>query len=116
MTQKEIAEAFSKGKFDMVYPYLTDTIQWKVVGQDYFDGKNAVTANCEQVGNYFESITTDFRTLNIIEENNIVVVNGTAEFIREGKCVSFISACDVYEFNNHHKLQTITSYCIQTEK
>ena len=113
MTQKQIAEAFSIGNFELIYPYLADDVQWTIVGEDFFEGKKAVTDNCEQVASYFKSVTTNFNTINIIAENNRVAVSGTAEFIRDGQRVSFISACDVYEFNDNNKLQTITSYCIQ---
>ena len=78
-------------------------------------GKQAIIDYCEQVGNYFKSVTTDFKTLNIIADGNKVVVNGTAEFMRENKSVSFVSACDVYEFDDNHQIQNITSYCIQSK-
>ncbi len=113
MTLKQIAEAFSNGNFEMAYPYLADNVQWTVVGEDYFDGKKAVMGNCGQVASYFKSVTTNFRTINIIADNNRVAVSGTAEFFRDGKRVNFVSACDVYEFNDNNELQTITSYCIQ---
>ena len=113
MTQKQIAEAFSTGNFELIYPYLADDVQWTVVGEDHFEGKKAVIDNCDQVAGYFQSVTTNFKTINIIADNNRIAVSGTAEFIRDGKRVNFVSACDVYEFNDNHELQTITSYCIQ---
>lgn len=116
MTQKQIAEAFSNGKFEVAYPYLADNIEWTVVGENVFKGKNAVIQNCEQTANYFKSVTTNFKTINVIEETNRIAINGTAEFIRENKRVAFISACDVYEFNGNNELQKITSYCIQEKE
>ena len=113
MTQKQIAQAFSKGNFELTYSYLADNVQWTVVGEDYFDGKKSVMDNCGQVASYFKSVTTNFKTINIIADNNRVAVSGTAEFIRDDKRVNFVSACDVYEFNDNNELQTITSYCIQ---
>jgi len=113
MTQEQIAEAFSNGNFELTYLYLADNVQWTVIGEGYFDGKKAVMDNCGHVASYFKSITTKFKTINIIAAKNRVAVSGTAEFIRDGKRVNFISACDVYEFNDNNKLQTITSYCIQ---
>jgi hypothetical protein len=85
------------------------------VNEDKFKGKNAIIENCNRVGQYFKSLTTDFKTQSIISEDNKVVVNGTAEFIRDGKRVSFISACDLYEFNDRNQVQKITSYCIQAK-
>ena len=82
----------------------------------HLDGKKAVMDNCEQVAGYFKSITTKFRILNTIADGNRVAVSGTAEFIRDGKRVNFVSACDVYEFNDTNKLMIITSFCIADKK
>ena len=116
MTKKEIAEAFSNGKFELVNQYLSDKVKWTVVGENYFEGKKAVVANCEQTANYFKSVTTNFITANVIADNNRVAINGSAEFIRDSKRVAFVSACDVYEFNDNNELETITSYCIQDSR
>ena len=86
-----------------------------LIEEDTFIGKQAIIDNCEQVSSYFQSVTTDFKTLNIIAEGNKVVINGTAEFLRDNQRVSFVSACDVYEFDDNHQIQNITSYCIQSK-
>ncbi|OJU26680.1 MAG: hypothetical protein BGN92_07390 [Sphingobacteriales bacterium 41-5] len=112
----QIAAAFSNGNFELAFPYLADDVLWNVVGEDYFEGKNAVIDNGHQIANYFKSVTTNFRTINVIADNTRVAINGTAEFIRDGKRVNFVSACDVYEFNDNNELQTITSYCIADKK
>ena len=112
MTQSAIAEAFSNGQFSKIYPYLAENVEWTVVGEDKFKGKQAVISNCEQTAGYFTTVKTDFKTLNIISSADRVAVNGTAEFIRDGKRVSFISACDVYEFDGENRVKRITSYCI----
>lgn len=52
----------------------------------------------------------------MITDGNKVVITGTAEFSRDNKRVSFVSACDVYEFNDKEQIQKITSYCIQRVK
>ena len=115
MTKTEIAKAFSIGEFEKTNKFISDNAVWTIVEEDNFIGKQAIIDNCEQVGNYFKSVTTDFKTLNIIADGNKVVVNGTAEFMRENKRVSFVSACDVYEFDDNHQIQNITSYCIQSK-
>lgn len=115
MTKPEIATAFSNGEFEMTKDFIAHDAIWQVVEEDKFVGKNAIIENCNMVGQYFKSVTTKFHTLNVISENNKVVVNGTAEFIRDGKRVSFVSACDIYEFNDSDQIQRITSYCIQAK-
>ena len=115
MTKTEIAKAFSNGEFDKIIDFLADDAVWEVVEESKFIGKKAIIKNCNQVGNYFKSVTTDFKTLNVITENNHVVVNGTAEFMRNNHRIAFVSACDLYEFNAHNQIQKITSYCIQSK-
>ena len=111
-SKKEIAEFFSNGKFNKTTEYLSEEIVWNVVGENIFDGKKAVTENCEQTAEYFKSVETDFKTDKIIETDNKVIVIGTAEFKRDGKRLNFISACDIYEFNEQNKIDKISSYCI----
>ncbi len=43
------------------------------------------------------------------------VINGTAEFLRDDKHLSVVSACDGYGFNNNNQIQNTTSYCIQSK-
>jgi hypothetical protein len=114
MTKTEIAQAFSIGEFDQIADSIAENAEWEVVGENRFVGKKAILENCTQVAAYFKSVTTNFQTLNVIAEDQKVVINGTAEFIRGGKRVSFISACDLYEFDGEDQIQKITSYCIQS--
>jgi len=46
-------------------------------------------------------------------DGNKVVINGTAGFLKDNKRVSFVSACDIYGFDDNNQIQHITSYCIQ---
>lgn len=115
MTRIEIAKAFSNGEFEKTYTFLSDIAEWTIIEEDKFIGKQAILDNCEKVGNYFKTVTTDFKTLNIIADGSNVVISGTAEFMRENKRISFVSACDIYEFNEKNQIQNITSYCIQSK-
>lgn len=115
MTRTEIAKAFSNGEFEKSRDYIWENAVWIVVEENTFIGRRAILDNCEQVKNYFQSVTTDFKTLNIIADGFKVVINGTAEFLRDNKRVSFVSACDIYEFNDNDQILKITSYCIQSK-
>jgi ketosteroid isomerase-like protein len=112
LSAKEIAELFSGGQFDKVYPYLADNVVWHIVGENRFAGKKAVIENCEQVAAYFKTVTTNFITENILVADNRVAIEGTAALIKDQQEVSFVWACDVYEFTAEKKLDKITSYCI----
>ena len=115
MTKREIAQAFSGGNFEVCFPYLTDQTIWNTPGEQYLEGKKDIEVFCKKISGYFDNITTDFRLLNLIENETCAAINGTAEFLRDGKRVSFISSCDVYEFDNLNNIISIHSYCI-TEK
>jgi ketosteroid isomerase-like protein len=115
MTKKEIAQAFSGGKFDKCMDYLTDQTIWDTPGEQYLKGKKDIEIFCKKISSYFGSLTTNFTQFNVIEDGNCVAINGTAEFIRDGKRVSFVSSCDVYRFDETKNIVSIHSYCI-TEK
>ena len=115
MTKKQIAQAFSGGEFNKCLDYLTDETTWNTPGEQYLKGRKDIEAFSKKVAAYFESVTTDFKLFNVIENKTCVAINGTAEFIREGKRVSFVSSCDVYEFDKENNIISINSYCI-TEK
>jgi hypothetical protein len=112
MTKQEIALAFSNGEFEKTTEFIAENAVWEVIEENTFIGKEAIIENCNQVAAYFKSVTTNFKTLNIIAQETKVVINGTAEFSRNGQRVSFVSACDLYEFNINGQIQRITSYCI----
>jgi len=116
MNKSTLAKAFSNGEFEKVYPKLAEDVVWTVIEESEYVGKNAVVNNCDQVARYFSSVKTVFTTLNVIADEHKVAVNGTAEFWRDDVLVSFVSACDVYEFNDRGQICKITSYCIQKNK
>jgi ketosteroid isomerase-like protein len=112
MTKTEIARAFSGGQFDKCMDYLTEQTTWNTPGEQYLEGRKEIEPFCRKTAAYFDSITTNFKQLNLIENDTCVAINGTAEFLRDGKRVSFVSSCDVYEFDGNKKIVSIHSYCI----
>ena len=112
MTKSEIAQAFSGGKFEVCFDYLTDLTVWNTPGEQYLIGRKEIEPFCKNISAYFGSLSINCEQLNLIENDRSVAINGTAEFIREGKRVSFVSSCDVYEFGANNKIITINSYCI----
>lgn len=112
MTKAEIAKSFSSGNFDKCFDYLTYKTFWNTPGEQYLTGRNEIEPFCKKIRAYFDSVSTNFQQLNLIENEHCVVINGTAEFIRNGKKVSFVSSCDVYEFDTENNFVSIHSYCI----
>lgn len=112
MRKSEIAKLFSNGDFEDCFEYLTENATWNTPGEHYLRGKTEIENFCKKIRSYFDSITTNFQQINIIENENCVAINGTAEFVRDGIKLNFISSCDVYEFNSENRIISITSYCI----
>jgi len=76
-SKQEIADLFSNGKFENIMDYLSDEIVWNVIGENIFEGKNAVKENCENTSKYFKSVQTDFKTNDILVSDNKVIIIGT---------------------------------------
>ncbi|HMO60788.1 MAG TPA: nuclear transport factor 2 family protein [Ferruginibacter sp.] len=112
MDKTGIAKAFSNGDFETAYPYFSEGIVWEVAGTETFTGKAAVIQQCEQVAQYFKSVETVFETCHTITEADTVAITGTAQFLRDGIEIAFVSACDVYFFNPSGFIEKIISYCI----
>ena len=112
MTKSEIAQVFSQGDFEKCFVYLTDQTIWDTPGEQNLIGRKEIESFCKNVKAYFDSVTTNFQQINVIENTNCVAINGTAEFIREGKRMSFVSSCDIYVFDANNNIASITSYCI----
>lgn len=108
----EIAYAFSTGKFNLIYDFIAPEAEWEIVGDTVFSGREQIIANCERVSAYFNTVTTNFKIANTLQDGKKVAINGTAEFFKNDQLISFISACDLYEFNEQQQLIKITSYCI----
>lgn len=110
-----MAKAFSEGKFETVFPFMSEDIKWNIIGNRVLNGKESVISFCGETQKYFSEVKTVFKTSNIISDKECVAIDGTAEFTdKEGK-TTCVSACDVYRFENE-KLKEITSYCIVTKK
>ena len=112
MTKSAIAKAFSNGQFEKCLDYLTDHTIWNTPGEQFLTGRNEIEAFSKNIAAYFSSVTTNFKQFNLIENEHCVAINGTAEFICEGKRTAYVSSCDVYEFGPDNKIVSINSYCI----
>ena len=68
MTKSEIAKAFSNGEFEKTFNFIAENAEWIIVEESNFKGKQAIIENCNQVESYFKSVTTEFKTHNIIAD------------------------------------------------
>jgi hypothetical protein len=113
LSKKEIAESFSTGKFENTFPYLSEDVVWRLVGDSEIVGKSEVVLNCQKTTAHHDLVQNIFTTEEVIKDHNKVVIRGKGEFIRKGKRVKLLAACDVYEFNDKDQVKKISSFCIE---
>ena len=110
-----LSREFSGGNFKFAYNFLTDDIEWNIVGDKILKGKADVIEFCNTTARYFAEVSTKFVLINLICDGERVAIDGTAEFINKENKFIQISSCDVYQFENNC-IKSITSYCIVNHK
>lgn len=97
-TNVEIAEAFSRHRFDEAVPYLADDVTWTVIGDERLIGKATVIAACERSAEYLSGVTTTFHRFRSVAGGDCVVVDTHAEYTDPDGSTSWVASCDLYDF------------------
>ena len=113
MQNLQTAQDFSNGAFEKCFDKLTEQSIWQTYGEQTLVGAQEIIPFCKQVRAYFDSVETIFTTKNTLVDGNSIAIRGTAQFRRDGKLVSEIDSCDVYEFDEAGNIVRIDSYCIK---
>ena len=109
---KQIAEAFSNHNFEITHPFISDKIQWIMVGGELIIGKENVIKTCDQSTNYLKTVETTFSKFLVLETDNYITVDSISDYIDTEKQLSKVASCDIYKFENGQLIE-ITSYCIE---
>jgi hypothetical protein len=109
---EELAEAFSRHRFEEVYPYLADAVRWDIVGDRQVLGQADVVSTCERSAGYLAGVTTDFRRFRVVVGGDCVVVDSEAEYVDGVGESSVVASCDLYDFSGG-RLAAITSYTVE---
>ena len=115
LTNKQIAEAFSRHEFELTYLHLSDNVRWDNVGGEPILGKVNVINTCEQSAKYLTTVTTTFSKFKIIVAENCVVIDSVADYTDAESNVSTVASCDIYQFAEG-KVSEITSYTVELNK
>lgn len=103
-------EAFSISDHEKILACLTDDVVWEMHGVYHLSGKAAFDKEIENdafVGSPVISVTR------MIEENNIVVAEGTVQGKRKDGGLLNAVFCDVFHMENG-KIRRLTSYLMST--
>ena len=109
---EQVAEAFSRHRFELTYVYMLDTVQWNLIGGERLEGKEAVISTCDQSATHLAGVTTKFNRFRTVIGKDCVVIESEAEYTDEKQGVSTVASCDLYDFVDG-KLARITSYTVE---
>src|SRR5688572_2238709 len=96
VTRKEIATHFSKHEFHLVYPHLSEHVQWTLFGNKVISGRLAVIEECNQSTSYLATVQTTFNRFVVIQDGSNVVIDSIAVYVDQDEKISTIASCDVY--------------------
>ena len=105
-------EGFNEGNHEKVLSCLTDNVIWEMPGFFYLTGKEAFDKEIEN--DAFEGRPL-INLTRMIEENNIVVAEGSVKSkIKAGGILDAVF-CDVFYFRDG-KIEKLTSYLMDKNK
>jgi ketosteroid isomerase-like protein len=109
-TNKEIIEkvneAFGENDVEGFLNYCSDDIKWKMIGSPELKGKQAIRKAMESME--FVGLPK-IAILNVIEEGNSVVAEGTVDMTKKSGDLYHGAFCDVY-FLESGKIKEMHSY------
>ncbi len=111
-TVQKYMEGFVASNHELILSCLTDDITWDMPGFFHLEGKHAFDKEIENE-NFVGSPTIE--VIRMIEENNIVVAEGTVKsMMRDGGTLDAVF-CDVFHMENG-KIKLLTSYLMNKGK
>jgi ketosteroid isomerase-like protein len=113
-TTSEIAEAFSRHRFEETYPFMLDDAEWTLVGAEQVRGKADIVRVCQESASDLENTTTSFSGFKVISTDDRVVIDSRAEYVDGNGESSHVASCDIYEFTDGN-IAAITSYAVEVE-
>lgn len=111
-TVEAYLEGFRRGDHAMVLGCLTDDVEWFIPGMFHIKGPAAFDKEIENdcfVGH--PAITTS----RLIEENDVVVAEGTVRTEKKAGGFVFLRYCDVFEMRGG-KIRKLTSYLMEVKE
>jgi ketosteroid isomerase-like protein len=104
-------DGFNKSDHEQILSCLTDDVEWKLPGVFHLFGKDAFDREIENPA--FEGKPVVVVT-EMIEENNIVVAEGTVSAKKKDGRFIKLEFCDVFVMENG-KIKKLTSYLAEVK-
>jgi ketosteroid isomerase-like protein len=104
-------EGFRRGDHAGILSCLTDDVVWDIPGWAYLIGKDAFDKEIENEAFEGRPAITVTR---VMEENEVVMAEGSVRTRRKGGEVLNLRFCDVFEME-HGKIKRLTSYLMEVK-
>jgi limonene-1,2-epoxide hydrolase len=111
-TIMEIAEAFSRHRFEETIPHMLDDLEWTLVGERTIVGRADIVAECEESAGYLADVRTTFNAFRVVANESSVVIDSRADYVDRDGEASHVASCDIYDFVDE-RLAAITSYTVE---
>lgn len=110
-TLEKYIDGFNKLDHTQILSCLTDDVEWIIPGFFHITGKSAFDQQIEN--DEFEG-TPEITITRMVEENNVVIVEGRVEHKRKDGGMLKAVFCDVFVMENV-KIKQLTSYLHQLQ-
>ena len=104
-------EGFNKSDHGMILSCLTDDVEWILPGVFHLKGKEAFDKEIENPAFEGKSVIAVTR---VIEENDIVITEGTVRAKKKDAEYMNLVFCDVFEMRNN-LIKRLTSYLMEVK-
>ncbi|MEW5677146.1 nuclear transport factor 2 family protein [Flavobacterium enshiense] len=109
-TVQDYMEAFKVLDHEVILSCLTDDVTWHIPGSFTISGKEAFDKEIENENFVGKPI---IEVIRMVEENDIVVAEGTVQCeMKTGEVLNLVF-CDVFQMHNG-KIKQLTSYLMNT--
>jgi ketosteroid isomerase-like protein len=102
-------DGFRKTDREQILSCVTDDVAWKIPGSFEINGRQAFSTHIVDEG--FES-HPEITVARLIEDENIIVAEGTVRTSRTDNTVIVLAFCDVFEMRAG-RIARLTSYLVQ---
>lgn len=103
---KKYIDGFNKSNHGQILDCLTDDVVWEMPGLFHLEGKEAFDGEIENPAFVGKPVVTITR---LVEENDVVVAEGTVRSQKKDGSLLNAVFCDVFEFENK-KIKKLVGY------
>lgn len=105
-------DAFTRSHHEEILSCLTDDVEWVIPGLFHLEGKTAFDREIENPAFQGRPSITVHR---LVEENDVVVAEGTVRAVRRDGGSLHAVFCDVFEMQGG-RIRRLTSYLMQLQQ